>query len=102
MKSPYLNAFLAALYIVGIVFVIQWFTSAGADAPKETIFIPMTMLALLVLSVAVMGFLFSFHPIRLYLDGQKEEAVVFFAKTLGTFAVLAAISAGFLLYTLSG
>jgi len=55
----------------------------GSD---DTIFIPMTMLSLLVLSVATMGFLFEAQSLRLFLDNQRGEAVTFFLKTLGTCA----------------
>ena len=48
-------------------------------------------LALLVLSVAVMAFLFGYEPFKLYFDNKRGEAIRFFAKTLGFFALFAAI-----------
>jgi len=84
--SPYLNAVLAAAYIVGIVFVIQAFTSFKGF--QQTLYIPIGMLGLLVLSVATMSFLFGYEPFCLYFDNKKEEALVFFGKTIGTFATL--------------
>lgn len=86
--NPYVNAALAALYIVGIVFVIQAFTSF--QALQKTLYIPIGMLGLLVLSAAVMSFLFGFEPFRLYFDNKKEEALAFFGKTVGTFAAIIA------------
>lgn len=47
---------------------------------------PMTMLGVFVLSAAVMGFLFLSEPLRLFLENQKQEAFIFFAKTVGVFA----------------
>jgi len=83
MKKPFLFALLAALYIVNIVLAISFFS---VMMPEDTIIVPMAMLGLFVFSVAVMGFLFFYEPLRLFLEGKKREAVVFFAKMLGIFA----------------
>ncbi len=88
--SPLRNAILAALYIVGIVSVISSFEKFFGQT-EDTIMAPMVMLSLLVLSVAIMGYLFVYEPLRLYLDGRKEEALPFFGKTIGIFAVCALI-----------
>ena len=86
-KSPYLNALLAELYIIGIVFLIN--TLAKPNTPdNETLLVPMMMLSLFVLSAAVMGFLFVAEPLTLFLDGKREEAVKFFLTTVVTFAVI--------------
>ena len=86
-KSPYLNALLAGLYIVGIVFLIS--TLAEPNTPdNETLLVPMMMLSLFVLSAAVMGFLFVAEPLTLYLDGKREEAVKFFLTTVASFALI--------------
>ena len=83
MKKPFLYALGAALYIVVIVFVINFVTSV---LPGKTILIPMAMLGLFVLSAAVMGFLFLSEPLHLYMENKKQEAVAFFAKIVGIFA----------------
>jgi hypothetical protein len=83
-RKPYLNALLAAIYILLIVYAIQFVTSRVVL--QETILIPIAMLSLLVLSVATMGALFFYQPVRMYLEGAKREAVIFFGKTLATFA----------------
>jgi hypothetical protein len=88
MKKPFFYALGAVLYIVVIVFIINTITSV---LPGKTILIPMVMLGLFVLSVAVMGFLFIFEPLQLYMDNRKQEAVVFFAKIVGIFACFVAI-----------
>jgi hypothetical protein len=58
MKKPFLFAFCAAVYIVFIVSAINYIGSLplfqGVEA-KENLLMPMTMLGLLVLSVALMG-----------------------------------------------
>ncbi len=86
MKKPFLHALTAALYIVVIVLIINIVTLILS---KETILIPMVLLSLFVLSAAVMGYLFLFEPLQLYMDNQKKEAVTFFAKTVGIFACFA-------------
>ncbi len=83
MKKPILYAFVATVYIVFIVSVINF---TKYLPPKETIIIPMVMLGLFVLSAAIMGFLFLSEPLKLYLDGQKHEALIFFGKIVGFFA----------------
>jgi hypothetical protein len=88
MKKPFSFALLAALYIVGIVYVINALTHV---LPGKTIIIPMVLLSLFVLSAAIMGFLFLSEPIQLYLDGHKKEAVDFFLKIVGFFACFSAV-----------
>ncbi len=83
MKKPTLYAFVATVYIVFIVSLINYI---GHLALKDNILMPMAGLGLFVLSVAVMGFLFLSEPLTLYLDGQKREALIFFGKIVGSFA----------------
>lgn len=83
MKKSFLYALVAVVYIVNLVLGIQMTTFFKQ---KETIIIPMIMLGLFVLSAAVMGFLFLSEPIKLFLEHRKQEAVVFFLKTVGFFA----------------
>ena len=96
-KNPFFNAVFAAVYIVVIVIIINAITSISTL--QETILIPMVMLSLFVLSAAVMGFLFVYEPLRLHLDNQRREAIIFFAKTVGYFAFFAAFFLSALLYT---
>lgn len=88
MKKPFLYAFTAALYIVAIVLVINVLTSV---LPGKTIIIPMVMLSLFVLSAAIMGYLFLYEPLNLYMENRKKEAVAFFGKIVGIFACFAAL-----------
>lgn len=99
--NPYINAGLAATYIVGIVSVIQWFAHLGQQSGgQDTIIIPITMLSLFTLSAAVMGYLFVYQPAVLMLDGKRKEAVAFFTKTVASFAVFVLISVAILISTL--
>ena len=88
--TPLRNAIFAALYIAGIVSVISSFERFFGQT-EGTIMAPMVMLSLLVLSVAIMGYLFVYEPFRLYLDGRKDEALPFFGKTVGIFAICALV-----------
>jgi hypothetical protein len=88
MKKPFIYALAAALYIVIIVFVINTVTTV---LPGKTIIIPMVMLGLFVLSAAIMGFLFIFEPLQLYMENRKQEAINFFAKIVGIFACFVAV-----------
>ncbi len=85
MKKRFLFALVATVYIVFIVNVISTVASVLHNQ-EETIFIPITMLSLFVLSAAVMGFLFLSEPLQLFLENKKQEAVIFFGKTVGIFA----------------
>jgi len=89
MKKPFLLALVAAVYIVFIVLTINTFSSF---MPEDNLIIPMTMLSLLVLSVAVMAFLFFYEPVQLLIENRKQEALALFAKTLGFFACFVVIS----------
>jgi hypothetical protein len=89
-RNPYLNALFAALYIVGIVLLITYGPVFVRDKP-DTILAPISMLSLLVLSVAFMGYTFFFQPVLMYMEGQKREALELFTKTLGAFAVITAV-----------
>lgn len=90
-KNPYIHAVLASVYIVAVVLAIN--IGSHHAPPKDNILMPMAMLSLLVLSVCVMGYLFIFQPFQMYLSGNKKEAITFFVKTVGTFAVITAIIA---------
>lgn len=88
MKKPILYSFVAVVYIVLLVSIVNF---TGHLQLKESILMPMVMLGVFVLSVAVMGFLFLSEPLTLYLDGQKKEAVLFFGKTVGFFTLFIAL-----------
>lgn len=98
--NPFLNAAGASLYIVLIVNVIHAFERFAE--PKDTLLAPITMLSLFVVSAAIMGFLFVYKPLTLYIDGQRQESLSFFLKTHGTFVLFALAFVGLLLTGLGG
>lgn len=83
--NPFHNAVLAIGYILGLVSSI-FLASTYLDTLEESIFMPVAMLSMLVLSVAVMAYLFFYQPIVLLLDGKREQAVKLFLQTIGIFA----------------
>jgi len=89
IKNPYINAFLAAVYIVVIVLAIQ--SLQGIAKSHQSVLVPMVMLSLFVISAALMGVLFVYTPAKMFLDNQREAALTFFFKTVGTFACFAVI-----------
>lgn len=89
MKKPFLLALVAIVYIVFIVLSINTF---GSFLPEDHLAIPVVMLSLLVLSVAVMAFLFFYEPVQLLIENRKQEALKLFAQTVGFFACFVVVS----------
>lgn len=88
-KNPYLNSVYAEAYIVIVTSIIH---SIGEPDTPDTFFDPIAALSLLVLSAAVMGYLFVGVPLQLYLDGEKKQSVAFFMRTVLGFAALTVIA----------
>lgn len=85
-KNPLHNALAALGYIVGVVSLI-FITPKIIPTPEESIFIPIGMLSLLVLSVAVMAYVFFYQPVVMLLRGEHSEAGTLFVRTIGFFAI---------------
>ena len=85
-KNPFFNALFAITYIVVLVFGAIMAPRAFGG-PEESILYPMIGLAVFVLSAAMMAYLFFYQPIVMLLDGKRTEAVTFFLRTIGIFAV---------------
>lgn len=90
-KNPLINALCASGYIVLIITVMTFVTKPLQNKP-DTFFAPVVALSLLTLSVAIMAFLFFYQPLMLFIDGKKKEALSFFAKTVGIFAIITTLS----------
>jgi hypothetical protein len=86
VKNPFLNAAAAALYIIIVASVMFYGTK---NLPKEdSVFAPIAFLSIFTLSAAMMGYIFLFQPLQLYLDGKKKQAVNLFLQTLGIFMAI--------------
>jgi hypothetical protein len=87
--NPFLNGASATVYIV-IVALIMTFGMENTG-PDDSVFAPIVFLSVFTLSAAVMGYIFFFQPLQLFLDGKKKEAADFFVKTLGAFGAITAV-----------
>lgn len=83
-KNPWVNAFLAFLYICLLVSVMTW--GSKLIPGPDPVIMPVVMISLFTLSAAVMAYLFCLQPLMLFLDGQKKSAVRLFLQTVGAFA----------------
>lgn len=89
-KNPFLNALVAAIYIT-IVASVMYYGPKLAGEGRDTVIVPIAIISLFTLSAAVMGYLFLYQPIQLFLDGEKKSAVNLFLQTIGVFAGITAI-----------
>ena len=85
-KNPFINALSATLYITAVASFM--FYGSKSFPPKDTILTPIAMISLFTLSAAVMGSLFIYQPLILFLDGHKKKSVDFFLQTLAVFALI--------------
>lgn len=85
IKSPYISALLASSYIVLLVSGV-YFTSKYESEVRFEIVLPMIVLSILVMSVAIMAYLFFFRPLVLLLENKVKESARHFLTTLFSFA----------------
>lgn len=90
-KNPLYNALAASAYIVILVSLMNFASKFQIDENIASVIMPIIMLSLFTLSAAVMGYLFCYQPLRLFLEGEKENAVKLFLKTVGIFAAITLI-----------
>src|SRR6185295_13365016 len=89
-KNPLINALSATLYITLVASVM--FYGMKSSGPDNTILIPIAVLSLFTLSAAIMGFIFFYQPLQLFLDGKKKEAADFFLKTVLFFGIITGLA----------
>ncbi len=88
-KNPIINALAGLLYIVLVVSAL--FNAEFFFGQEENILIPIAVLSLFVFSAASMGYIFLYQPLQLFLEGHKKQSIDLFLKTLGVFAMSAAL-----------
>lgn len=88
-KNPFINAAVATLYISAIVSFM--FYGLAHSHPDNSVFFPIAFISLFTLSAAVMGYLFLYKPLMLFLDGDKKNAVNLFLQTVAVFAGITAV-----------
>lgn len=82
-KNPLYNAISATVYI-GLVVLLLTFMQTVTSGP-DNFLAPIMMISLFTLSAAVMGYIFVYQPLRMYLEGEQEKAVKLFLQTVGIF-----------------
>ncbi len=97
-KNPIINALCASGYILLVVTVMTFISQTQSDKP-DTFLAPIVALSMLTLSVAVMGYLFFYQPLVLFIAGKKNEGIELFVKTV---AIFAGITLLFLVLLFSG
>lgn len=95
-KKPFINSLLATLYIIILVFVMDYATRITGHSNNQII-APIAVISLFTLSTAVMAYLFCYWPFQLYFDGHKKSAISLFLQTVGYFSIFTLISILFLL-----
>lgn len=92
-KTATINALATAGYIALVGSFLHYapkIFNAPPDTP-DTLFVPIAMLSLLVLSAAITGYLIFGEPIFWYLDGKKKEALSLLTQTLAILSVITLI-----------
>ena len=89
-KNPFINALSASAYILLVVSIMTFITQTHRNKP-DTFFAPLVVLSLFTLSAAVMGFLYFYQPLLLFIEGKKKAAVNLFVQTVGVFAIFTVI-----------
>ncbi len=92
LKPAALNASGTALYVIFVSFFLFYAPQFFGENKEDTVFIPIAMLLLFVLSAAITGFLVIGRPVLWYLDGKKKEAVSLFMTTVGFLFVITLVA----------
>ena len=85
-KNPFLNALSATAYITAVASVLYYTPKTGI--PENSVMIPIAMLSLFVLSAAMMGYFFLYHPVRFLIENRQKEATKLFLATVAIFACI--------------
>jgi hypothetical protein len=98
-RNPILNALAASLYIVVVGLVMFYGPRMAGRANTPSVIVPIAVISLFTLSAAVMGYVFLYQPLQLFLEGDKRSAVSLFLRTVAVFAgitllLLAALFSG--------
>lgn len=89
-KNPLVNALAAAGYVLLVALFIS-FVPQFVPEPTFPLGPIVGFLTLFVFSAAIMGYIVIGMPLRMFLEGEKKEAVALFMKTLIAFALLGAV-----------
>lgn len=88
-KNPLINAITAGVYIVVVSAVMFYGTG---HVKGNSIIGPIAILSLFTLSASIMGYIFLYQPLQLYLDGKKKKAIDLFLTTVLAFGAITALA----------
>lgn len=83
-KNPFINAFSAIVYIFLVALVM--FYGTKFSGPFNPLIGPVAVISLFTLSAAVMGYIFLYQPVIMFVEGKKKPAINLFFQTLIIFA----------------
>jgi hypothetical protein len=93
-RNPFLNALAATAYIALVACVM--FYGGKHGGPDTSVIAPIAVLSLFTLSAAVMGYLFLYQTLQLFLEDKKKKAVDLFLQTVAVFAGVTVVALGLL------
>ena len=85
-KNPIYNALAATVYIVLVVFIMNY--TSNNTSTEDYFLMPIMIISLFTLSAAIMAYIFMYQPVIMYLEGKKKEAINLFFKTIATFSIV--------------
>ena len=85
LYKSFLHAIGVAVYIILVVSLLS--NAKYIFGEKDTVYIPVFMLLLLIISATITGSLVLGRPLLMYIDGQKKEAIMFLSATIAWLAV---------------
>lgn len=92
IKNALINAGITFAYIALIATFLSNIEKIFKNAPSEdTVFAPIMMLLLFVISASVTGLAVLGRPIAWYLDGKRKEAVTLLISTIVCLIIFAVI-----------
>ncbi|PJE50742.1 MAG: hypothetical protein COV29_03345 [Candidatus Yanofskybacteria bacterium CG10_big_fil_rev_8_21_14_0_10_36_16] len=93
VKTALINTLLTAGYVILVAsFMFYAPRILNFDKGPDTVFAPILMLLLFVLSAAITGWLVFGKSVMWYLDGFKKEALSLLSHTLGLLFALIAVA----------
>ena len=88
-KNPIINAIVAIAYIAVVALFMNFMSDRVEDS--QSFLAPVVFISIFTLSAAIMGYIFLYQPLQLFLSDDKKGGVKLFLQTIGIFAVITII-----------
>ena len=89
-KNPLINGLSASAYIVLVALVMN--LGSKLMPHEDSPLAPVAIISLFTLSAAVMGYIFIYQPVLLFIEGKKKQAIKLFLQTIIVFGCLTVLS----------